>query len=294
MGIANPAGRTRNVRSFKQAVRDGIADFLAALPRPLQHVAIGRFRRFALWWLFRGYGREMTLARAGPAGNRFCMWLDPMAYSDFIFGAYEPGCVRALRKHLSEGSICVDVGANLGYFSILMSQIVGKRGRIIALEPMPDTVETLRENIGMNGLENVIVIEAAASDGSGSVQLLSGASERTAKTASIVGYRLEEPARTTLVRSIRLDDYFAGSTQFPDLIKIDVEGAELAVLKGARETIAKGRPTLIVEIHRWGSPESRDVWDLLSELGYSSKIIEIRPPEALCVATPLGNSSTNA
>jgi FkbM family methyltransferase len=222
------------------------------------------------------------------------MWLDPMAYSDFIVGAYEPGCVSALREHLSEGSVCVDVGANLGYFSILMSQLVGKRGRIIAFEPMPDTVQTLRENIDVNRLENVIVIEAAASDKSGSVQLLSGASERAAKTASMVGYRLEGPARTTLARSLCIDDYFAGSTPFPDLIKIDVEGAELVVLKGARETIARSRPTLIVEIHGWGSPESHEVLDLLSEFGYSAKIIEIRPPEALCVATPLRNSKTSA
>ncbi len=236
----------------------------------------------------------MTLAPAGPAGNRFFMWLDPMAYSDFIVGAYEPGCVCALREHLSEGSVCVDVGANLGYFSILMSQIVGKRGRIIAFEPMPDTVQILRENIAVNRLENVIVIEAAASDKSGSVQLLSGASERVTKTASMVGYRLEGPARTTLARSLRLDDYFAGSTRFPDLIKIDVEGAELIVLKGARETIARSSPTLIVEIHGWGSPESREVLDLLPEFGYSAKIIEIRPPEALCVATPLRNSKTSA
>jgi len=294
MSMAELMRRERDARPFKQAVRDRFAGFLAALPGPFQRLAFGRFRRFALWWLFRAYGRSMTLAPAGPAGNRFCMWLDPMAYSDFIVGAYEPGCVRVLREHLSEGSVCVDVGANLGYFSILMAQIVGKRGQTIAFEPMPDTVELLRENVGVNRLENVIVVAAAASDESGSVQLLSGASEHVAKTASMVGYRLEGPAQTTLVRSLRLDDYFAGSARLPGLIKIDVEGAELMVLKGARETIARSRPVLIVEIHGWGSPGSQQVLDLLSEFGYSAKIVEIRPPEAFCVAKPLRNATANA
>jgi FkbM family methyltransferase len=284
----------REARPFKHIVRDRFADLLAALPGPLHRLVFGRFRRYALWWLFGAYGREMTLAPAGPTGNRFYMRLHPMAYSDFIVGAYERGCVRVLREQLSEGSVCVDVGANLGYLSILMAQLVGKGGRTIAFEPMPDTFEVLRENIKVNRLENVVLVAAAVSDETGSAALLTMASEGVAKTASMVGYRLEGPAQKTVVRSLRLDDYFAGSARLPDLIKIDVEGAELMVLKGARETITRGGPALIVEIHGWGSRGSQEVLDLLSELGYFVEIIEIRPPEALCLATPLRTSSTNA
>jgi FkbM family methyltransferase len=294
MDAADSRERKQYASSFKTRVRDRFADFLAILPGPLQRLAFSRFRRFALWWLFRAYGRETTLAPAGPGGNRFHMWLQPMAYSDFIVGAYEPSCVRVLRERLSEGSVSVDVGANLGYFTILMSQIVGKSGQTIAFEPMPDTVEMLRENIGVNRLGNVIVVDAAASDESGSIRLLSGASESVAKTASIIGYRLEGPAKTTVVRSIRLDDYFVGIDRLPNLIKIDVEGAELLALKGARETIKRSRPTLIVEIHSWGSPQSQEVLELLSEFGYSAKIIEVRPPEALCLATPTMDLNVNA
>jgi len=240
-----------------------------------------------LWWIFRAYGREVTLAPAGPAGNRFYMKLHPMAYSDFIVGIYEPGCVRVLREHVSEGSVCVDIGANLGYLSILMSQLAGAEGQIIAFEPMPDTLELLRENVAINGLRNIMIVAAAASDVTGSADLLSEADENVAKTASMVGYRLEGPGRVTNVRSLRLDDYFSGSARLPNVVKIDVEGAETMVLRGARETIARSRPLLLVEVHAWESSASRDVLQLLSDFGYRTEIVELRPPEALCLAKPL-------
>ena len=279
-----------DARLFRHLARDRFAGLLAALPSPLYRLVFGRFRRYALWWLFRAYGREVTLAPAGPAGNRFYMRLQPMADSAFIVGEYEPGCVRALREHLPKGSVCVDVGANVGYFSILMSQIVGKQGQTIAFEPMPETVEVLRENIEVNHLENVVVVAAAASDESGSVEILSDATDRATKTASMVGYHVEGQVQKTVVRSIRLDDYFDGSMRLPSLIKIDVEGAELMALKGARETIAKANPILIVEIHGWGSARSQEVMNLLSELGYRTRIVEIRSREAFCIASPLNRT----
>jgi FkbM family methyltransferase len=282
---------SRNARQVKHMARDRFADFLAALPGPLYRLVFGRFRRYALWWLFRAYGREVTLAPAGPAGNRFYMRLHPMADSAFVVGEYEPGCVRALREHLPEGSVCVDVGANVGYFSILMSQIVGKQGQTIAFEPMPETVEVLRENIEVNHLENVIVVAAAASDESGSVEILSDATDRATKTASMVGYHVEGPAQKTIVRCIRLDDYFDGSMRLPSLIKIDVEGAELMALKGAREIIARANPVLIIEIHGWGSPRSQEVLNLLGDFRYRAKVVEVRSREAFCVATPLRNAN---
>jgi hypothetical protein len=112
-------------------------------------------------------------------------------------------------------------------------------------------------------------------------------SQSMTKTPSMLTHRFQGAARTIIVPSIRLDDYFAGAAQYPDFIKIEVEGAEEAVLNGARDTLARAGPALVVEIHRWGSPGSQRVLSLLSELGYSAHIFEIRMPEALCAATPV-------
>jgi len=274
-------------RAVKERLRDYLAGFIAWLPTPLQRLLIRVFQRPILWWLFRAYGRNFALTPAGPRNSRFQMWLDPMADTGFILGMYEAGCTDVLRQYAREGSLCVDVGANLGYFSIFMSCLVGGRGQVIAFEPMPDTVEMLRKNVRVNDLQNVTVVQAAASDGSGSVEFFSEPSESMTKTASMFNHRFHGAARTTIVPSVRLDDYFAGAARLPDFIKIDVEGAEEAVLNGARETLARGGPALVVEIHRWGSPESQRVLSLLSELGYSAHIFEIRMHEALCVATPV-------
>jgi FkbM family methyltransferase len=271
----------------RKRLAEFIANFFAWLPTPIQRFLIRAFRRPILWWLFRAYGTTLSLTPAGPRHCRFHMWLDPSSYSDFILGIYEPGCTEVLRKCAKEGSLCVDVGANLGYFSIFMSRLIGERGQVIAFEPMPDTVKMLRENVQANDLRNVTVVAAAASDESGPVEFFSEPSQSMTKTASMLNDRFQGISQTTIVSSIRLDDYFAGAARLPDFIKIDVEGAEEAVLNGARDTLARASPALVVEIHKWGSSGSQRVLELLSELGYSAHIFETRMPEALCVATPL-------
>jgi FkbM family methyltransferase len=284
-------GRTESVR-IKSALSmpekwsfDHIAKFLASLPKPLRVLAFEEFRRPVLWWLFRVYGTSLALAPAGPRGNRFRMWLNPSADSDLIFGTYESNTVEVLTRYLRRGAICADVGANLGYFTILMSRLVGDSGLVIAFEPMPDTLEILRRNIRLNRIDNVSVVGEAASDETGPAQLFAESRETLSKTATMVGCRLEGEVHARAVRAIRLDDYYAEAERLPELIKIDVEGAELAVLGGARETISRGVPTLVIEIHGWGSALSRQVIEMLSTFGYSARILDLRQHEVLCVAT---------
>src|ERR1700689_4806627 len=108
-------------RAIRERLRDYMVGFLAWLPTPIQRLLIRVFERPILWWLFRAYGTSFALTPAGPRNNRFQMWLYPMADTGFILGMYEPGCTDVLRQYARRGSLCVDVGANLGYFSIFMS-----------------------------------------------------------------------------------------------------------------------------------------------------------------------------
>lgn len=287
------ASAASNSDSFRAHVRDALTNLFVALPEPIRDFAVQRFRRGVLWWLFKTYGKGLVRAPAGPKYFRFEMWLDAENYSDFIVGAYELECTRALRENLRDKSVCFDVGANLGYFSILMSRLVGNDGHVVAFEPMPDTFEVLEENIRINGLQNVVAVAAAVGDRSGSIELLSQPDQRFTKTASVVGYRLEGAAQKTSVRSIRLDELIADGERSPDLIKIDVEGGEFGVLNGARELLSKRRPTLIVEIHGWGSEASQQVLKLLDELGYVAQILEVREPEALCLAKPIRGAAAS-
>src|SRR5580700_12064326 len=100
-----------NARSLFRAItersRDNLAGLIAWLPTSLQRILIRGFRRPILWWLFRAYGTNLALTPAGSRNSRFQMWLEPMLYSDYILGIYEPGCTNVLRRYVKEGSLCV-------------------------------------------------------------------------------------------------------------------------------------------------------------------------------------------
>jgi FkbM family methyltransferase len=268
-------------------LRDFAVNLVVSCPSSFSRFLFKRFNRVVLWFLFHAYQGSLVIAPAGPRGNRFRMWLDPQSYSDFICGIYEPGCTKLLRRFIREGSFGLDIGANLGYFTILMSRLAGESGNILAFEAMPDTLEVLRQNVRLNNLRNVGVVAAAVCDRTGTVELLSRASQHFTKTASVIGYRLDGPVHRTVVSALRLDEYFVSTDHMPDVIKIDVEGGELAVLNGATNLLKRARPTLIIEVHDWGSPASREVLRFFSEHEYSLEIVEVRMPEALCVAQPI-------
>ena len=219
------------------------------------------------------------------------MWLEPMSCSDFIIGWYERACAETLKERAKPGAFCLDLGANLGYFSLFLSRLVGQGGKVVAFEPMPENLKVLRENAELSD-GNLSIVGAAVGDRSGEIELISTAAERYTKAASAVSYYLEGAAKTTTVPSLRLDEYFAGADRLPDLIKVDVEGAELAVLSGARETILRGKPDLVIEIHGWGSPEAEQVLGVLREFGYIVRVFGLRAREAHCLAFPASGLPT--
>jgi FkbM family methyltransferase len=134
----------------------------------------------------------------------------------------------------------VDVGANIGYYSLLAARIVGPRGRIIAFEPEPDNLVELRMNIEGNGLGMAEIRPVAVGARAGTVSFLRGINGGVTDGAGDSG------ASTVQVPMVALDDVLEGPV---GMIKIDVEGYEGEVLAGARRTIERCKPRLFVEIH---------------------------------------------
>ena len=166
-------------------------------------------------------------------------------------GAWEPESWLAIRSHLRPGDTFVDVGAHIGYHSLKAAAVVGPSGRVIAVEPNARTVRELQDNIRESGAESIIVQPVACSDTEGSIELFVAPRANTGQTslsrqnASQAGSAVE----SYRVRARPLDAVIRESgVSRVDVIKIDVEGAELLVLKGAQGTIARYRPLLIVEI----------------------------------------------
>ena len=144
-----------------------------------------------------------------------------------IFDRYEPEVAGRIGEILRPGMTFCDVGANIGVFTLLGARAVGPSGRVVAFEPVPANSEVLKRNIRLNGYENVLVIEKAVSDRAGTAQLhlseFCGCHSLVPNPARALG-------KTVTVETVRLDEI--DSLKSIDLLKIDAEGAEMAVLQG--------------------------------------------------------------
>lgn len=147
-------------------------------------------------------------------------------------------------QFLRRGDVAIDGGANQGMYATAFANYVGPEGRVIAFEPMPYAAELTEANLALNGLANCTVIAAALSDRPGRAEL---DLTRGVGSASIVtdyggASRLEVP-------TVTIDDTLAElGVDRIDFIKLDIEGAELKALEGARKTIARSRPVICLEI----------------------------------------------
>jgi len=183
------------------------------------------------------------------------MLLDPEDYvsAEIIrTGEWEPESWNAIAKHLSAGSVFVDVGAHIGYYSLKAAPVVGPGGHVIAVEPNPPTIRELEDNIRASGASAIISVQpVACSDTEATLDLFAaprrntGQSSLSKSNASQTG----QDVATYHVRARPLDDIIHDTgVSRVDVVKIDVEGAEMLVLKGSVNTLARYHPMVIVEL----------------------------------------------
>jgi FkbM family methyltransferase len=217
-------------------------------------------------------------------------------YVQRVLRVYEPGKFANLARFLPPGGVFVDVGANAGDFSLWACRVGGPTARVLAVEAEPGNVSWLRRTVERNGLaDQVTVVHAAASESDGEVELLVTAKHGT---HSIVENELHStfeafrPLRRELVPARRLDDLVeaAGLTSV-DVVKIDVEGAELLVLRGATRLLAGDAPmTLLIDLHF--GVDLDEVTALLQDRGFSIRREE--EPDVEVTSIPEGTLSVVA
>jgi len=165
-------------------------------------------------------------------------------------GEYEPATVAAVRALLRPGGGFVDLGANLGFFSVLAARAVGPSGRVHAFEPTPATAALLRDNVRSNGMaERVVVVEQAVAEHPGVARFSLFGAAAQANQLELDG--VGDASSTIEVAVTSLDTYFA-ALGWPrvDVVKMDVEGAEIAALRGMRELIQRSPGIRIIfEFH---------------------------------------------
>lgn len=201
----------------------------------------------------------------------FSMKIDPsrdtgVELSLFETGTYEKGTLHVLQQFLKPGDCFVDVGANIGLMSVFASQCVGKTGKVVAFEAHPETYGLLKDNISLNEITNIETNAFALGDENTTAFIYDNWDINRGGASLVIQ---NEASKGHEVQVKKLDDVLEETLQ-PKMIKIDVEGFELQVLKGAKQTIAAARPILIVEFStsRDNNYDSSELLNFIESFGF--------------------------
>ena len=197
-------------------------------------------------------------------------WINGSSIFRCWLGFYEWDKQACFARHVAPGAVVFDIGANVGFYTLLASKLVGAEGKVIAFEPVPSNVDFLKRHLALNAVDNVRVVEAAVSDLQREVTFQEGETNSVGRIAE--GGNLRVP-------SVTLDTLIAtGSLPPPRVIKMDIEGAEYRALMGAKETLIRHRPILFLATH---DPEVHEqCCALLRSCGYVIQPIDGRPLES--------------
>lgn len=210
-----------------------------------------------------------TLAKLIPNNIIVPILVGPLRGSKIITGApagegkglslvlnlSEPKKLQMIGELVSPNDIIFDIGANVGIYSLIFSKFCKK---VYAFEPVPRNIYFLQRILNLNDIKNVNIIKKAVSDKNGMVPFRKGKSYATGS--------INEEGHT-IVPSITLDSFCQSQKIEPNFLKIDVEGAELFVLKGAKKTLSEYKPIILMEIH--GVNLKNKSFKLLKSFGYN-------------------------
>src|SRR5205809_6618149 len=191
--------------------------------------------------------------------SNFYMFLDPTDHIQchlFWYGYYEKELGDLLKKMRRPNDVFIDIGANIGYFSLFYAT-VAPTVKVISFEPVKDLFQKMNENISINECKNIVTINVAVGELNEQNELFLSANDNLGMSS------FQQPenysGKMEKVQVVAIDDWFktSGLTKI-DLIKLDIEGSELAALKGMKAVLQEQRPALVVEIN----PETLSRFDL--------------------------------
>jgi FkbM family methyltransferase len=225
-----------------------VINFSAVRPNTLA----GRFVRYP----FRVLPRDLAMpVLQGPLRGK--KWIVGAHLHGCWLGSYEMAMQNRMVKELSNGAVFYDVGANVGFYTLLAAVLIG-RGHVYAFEPVKANLVYLRRHLSLNHLENVSILECAVSDATGTASF---AVEETRAMGHLDAGGGVEVQMVTLDALLR-----EGRIAPPDCIKMDIEGAEFRALLGARQCFAEHKPKLFLATH--GRDVLAKCCELLDAYGY--------------------------
>lgn len=230
-----------------------------------------------------------SLNRAAPdgltpieiAGGFLTGWrmaLDLHKEKAYWLGTYEMDLQAAIRELVKPGMIAYDVGANIGYISLMLAKAVGETGKVYAFEALPANFERLWQHIRMNGLDNrILPFPFAIVDSVKPVDFWLGPSGAMGKAEGSAGRRDVVYTKNISVEGISLDSFvYDNNNPAPQVVKMDIEGGEVLALPGMQRILEIAHPIMLLELH--GFEAAQVAWEILCGSGYRiSKMAPLYP-----------------
>jgi FkbM family methyltransferase len=224
-------------------------------------------------------------------GDRL-MWIDlgdQFVSLGCLFDSYEPAETRFVKTMLRPDDVFVDVGANVGWFTLLASTIVGEAGRIYAFEPRAETGDYLEKTVMLNGLQGrVVVYHYGLSDTEGQAFLNWAKDTDNPGGSFLTDHVASERMESQPVALRPLDQL---GLQRVDFLKVDVEGAEMRVFRGALATLERCRPVILSELspdmlERGSGADTEAFFAFFAQIGYRCFTIDVQRPWEEITAFP--------
>lgn len=233
------------------------------------------FQPLARWQESRLPEEDAILSVCGMKMKVFSPRRNRIGKALYMQGVWEPEVTGAFRALVKPGDTVFDIGGDAGYYTLLFAKGVGPKGKVFVFEPIPKAQERIMENVSLNGFKNVTLVDLALGSRPGSFVL-----EKPFEASRINLEKKEAvPGEDILVKVERLDT-LAEEQGLPraDLIKIDVEGAEMEILRGMEGYVNKHHPTFVIELHPQLLPGFNatvsDVLTWLTDRGYTLTAID--------------------
>lgn len=285
--------------AFLGILRKNLFSLLQKIYYAIGGHGLGRIKplRWAYEFIFKLFKPRSVMVQ----GHR--MWLDDKdALELAVHGIYEPVETELLKRTLKPGQTFVDVGANIGYYTLLAARLVGPKGKVYAFEPDQSNFSLLVRNVRQNGYSNVVVVPRAVSSKSRVQRLF--LSESNPGDHQL--FDSKEGRKSVEVQTVALDDWFKKGNEKIDLIKMDIQGTEAGVLEGFRRLMRRNpRLKLVTEFWPYGldragfSPSGylqslKKLGFKLWEVSEKDKTVKpARPADILRRCTPENRAYTN-
>lgn len=222
---------------------------------------LGRLLRAPLRLIPRGAAVRILY---GPL--RGMRWIVGSGNHGYWLGTYEIDKLKTFYRTLKEGDVVYDLGANVGYYSLIASKAVGATGRVVCFEPSIRNTGFIRRHLQLNEISNCDVIEAAVSQSDGIAFFDRGPN-------FFQGHLTSESENTACVKTANLDSLVSSrQVPSPTVIKCDIEGAEYEALIGARDTLERFAPIIFLATH--GEDVNKRCCDFLYKLGYEISALD--------------------